>query len=208
VGESLQVSPRIRGSSGGPAAVLAAATGMLVLLLGASSACGGSGDPSELRVKLTAPAGWAVLENGDSGGVVLAAQDGDLSAGTPQGPRLTAEPVSGALAGPEDFIEAMTTGRPGAGVQVLEPPGTVPVGTGTGTSIAFLEEDGGVAIMKRYILVNLNGLSVYQFLREAPQDQWAGSSAAMQAILASAAFEEVADCGWFREFLADAGCEE
>jgi len=186
-------------------ALLAAAAAIAFLLL--SSACGGStggrgfplsggqgsegSEVSAAGVTLTLPAGWAFLDN-DERGLVLASQNDDLRADVPQGPRLTVERGSTAPPDPEALVSAM----PGAGaeaatsrLEVVEEPETVQVGIEEGVSIGLLEDDGGGAVIKRYVIVNADGIHVYQFVLEAPEDQWNGNVGALEAILASTTFE-------------------
>lgn len=176
--------------------VLAAVAGAIVFLV-VSSACGGddgggiqlSGqEVSAAGVTLSLPEGWAFLDN-DERGLVLASREEDLRADTPGGPRLTVEPGGTAPPDPEELVSAIA-GEDGAPrVEVVEEPETVPVGVEEGVSIGLLEEEDGGAVIRRYVIVNVDGINVYQFLLEAPEDQWDDSVDTLEAVLGSAAFE-------------------
>ncbi len=184
-------------------ALLAAASVMFSLIL--LAACGGGGGEFPLSggngsdgsrvsaggVTLTLPAGWAFLDSGDRG-LVLAEHDGDLTAAVPQGPRLTVEPGSTASPDPEAMVSAMVgsgAGAPAAWVDVVEEPETVPVGAEVGVSIGLLENEDGGAVIKRYVIVNVDGIHVHQFVLEAPEDQWNGSADTLESVMGSAVFE-------------------
>jgi len=75
-------------------------------------------------------------------------------------------------------------------LDVVEEPETVPVGAEEGVSIGLLEEEDGAEIMRRYVIVSADGVDVYQFVLEAPEDGWDGSVDSLEGILAGAEFED------------------
>ena len=175
-------------------AVAASVTLSLALL----SACGGGDGPalsgpqaSAGGVTLTLPAGWVSAETGESG-LVVAERQGDLTAVVPQGPRLAVEPGNTDPPDPEALVSAIA----GAGgdaaaarLEVVEEPETVRVGPEEGVAIGLREGEGESAVIKRYVIVSADGITVYQFLLEAPEGEWDGSVDTLEAILASVEFE-------------------
>lgn len=143
-------------------------------------------------VTVSRPAGWAALEQGDKG-LILAARPEDLTAEAPQGPRLRLELVSGALPEIDALLKSAipagtTASAVAASITLAEDPKEVRIGTASGVSIGLREERGGRALMTRYVIVNLGGGRVYQFLLEAPADQWNQHVSGSEGILQSAGF--------------------
>lgn len=144
-------------------------------------------------VTLTMPAGWVSLDDG-GGGLIVASVTGDLSARVPAGPRFVVAPASTALpdaAGLVDAIEGV--GAVGSTViEVVEEPESVPVGVSEGVAIGLLEEEDGSRLIRRYVIVNVDGQHVYQFVLEAPEELWAGSVGTLDGILESVVFGSLA----------------
>jgi len=74
---------------------------------------------------------------------------------------------------------------------VAAEPDRVPVGAGEGVSIGLLEEEGGSRLMRRYVIVNVDGSNVYQFVLEAPEELWGGSIGTLEEILGSLALSSL-----------------
>jgi len=146
-------------------------------------------------VTVARPAGWFVREQGERG-LVLASRREDLEATSIQGPRLRLE--TGGVGQPEVSTilrESMPApGGAAAGLRsaLTDGPATRRVGGAVngadGVAITLREEEGGRPFIRRYVTVNTGGGRVYQFLLEAPADQWAATSAVWDQILDSATF--------------------
>jgi hypothetical protein len=130
-------------------------------------------------VTLRPPDGWTAREI--AGALVVAQNEADLEASALQGPRLTVRPAPAELVNP-----AESGGLPpeGVAVAVVEDPALVPVGALEGVAVAF--QIGG--LIQRSVVVNVDGLRVYELLLEAPAGQWEAAKPAWDAILASVEF--------------------
>ncbi len=195
-----------RGRQGNGRAIRATLAGA-VLSVFLLSACGGGGDGaafplsggeqgdggdvSAAGVTLALPEGWAFLDNGDRG-MVVAERLADLTAMAPQGPRLTVEPGNTDPPDPEALVSAIS-GAGTARVEVVEEPDTVSVGAEEGVAIELLEDDGDGAMVRRYVIVNVDGSNVYQFVLEAPEDGWDDSVDTLEGVLESAEFGPLAE---------------
>jgi hypothetical protein len=73
-------------------------------------------------------------------------------------------------------------------IAIVEEPRTVGVGAAEGVAIALREEQGGQAVIRRYVFVNFGVGRVYQFILEAPAEQWDKSVGTLEGILQSARF--------------------
>lgn len=166
----------------------------------AEAATGGSATPampvdssvSAGGVTLTMPEGWVSLDDGDRG-LVVASVTGDLGMELPAGPRFIVVPASTALpdaAGLVDAIEGVGAAASTV-IEVVEEPESVLVGTREGVAIGLLEEEEGSRLMRRYVIVNVDGHNVYQFVLEAPEELWVGSVATLEGILGSAVFSSL-----------------
>ncbi len=149
----------------------------------------GASEVSAAGVTLVQPTNWALQDNG-ARGLVLALREEDLTAELPAGPRLTVEPA--ATTGELSDLEGLVASAEPLGaaiVAVAEEPDTTQVGGGDGVSIGLTEERDGGSVRSRYVFVNLDGVRLYQFLLEAPPDQWDRNVGTLEAILTSASFE-------------------
>ncbi len=180
---------------GAAAAALVALIVVLFLWLGGDGKDEGGMQTSGSQVSaagvtLTLPAGWAFLNNGERG-LVLAESEADLTVPVPGGSRLTVEPGSTAAPDGDALVGAMAGegATDAARLEVVEEPETVPVGTAEGVSIGLLEDGGGGAVVKRYVIVNVDGTRVYQFVLEAPESEWDSSVGTLETVLGSTEFE-------------------
>ena len=147
----------------------------------------GATEVSAAGVTLLQPQDWAFLDNGERG-LVLALREEDLTAELPAGPRLTVEPATDDA---PDLEELVASAEPlgAAIVAVAEEPETTQVGGVDGVSIGLTEEGDGGSVRSRHVFVNLDGVRLYQFLLEAPADQWDSNVGTLEAILRSVTFE-------------------
>lgn len=170
---------------------------IVVVIAGASlvlTSCGENGtldDASEVStagVTLLLPQEWAFVDSGKQG-LVLALREEDLTAELPNGPRLTVGPATGEL--PDDLEEFLGSadGVAAAILAVAEEPDATQVGGVDAVRIGLTEERDGGSVRTRYVFANLDGVRLYQFLLEAPPDQWDDNVETLEAILNSARFE-------------------
>ncbi len=147
----------------------------------------GATEVSAAGVTLLRPQDWATLDNGERG-LVLALREEDLTAELPTGPRLTVEPATDDAPDLEGLV-ASAEPLGAAIVAVAEEPDTTQVGGVDGVSIGLTEERDGGSVRSRHVIVNLDGVRLYQFFLEAPPDQWDSNVGTLEAILRSASFE-------------------
>ncbi len=154
---------------------------------GEDATLSGATEVSAAGVTLLRPQDWAFLDNGERG-LVLALREEDLTAELPTGPRLTVEPATDDA---PDLEELVASAEPlgAAIVTVAEEPDTTQVGGVDGVSFGLTEERDGGSVRSRHVIVNLDGVRLYQFLLEAPADQWDSNVGTLEAILRSASFE-------------------
>ena len=151
----------------------------------------GASEVAAAGVTVLQPANWALQDNGERG-LVLALLEEDLTAEVPAGPRLTVEPVTGELPDLEEFLGS-ATGDGDALLAMAEEPETTQVGGVDAVRIGLTEERNGGSVRSRYVFVNLDGVRLYQFLLEAPPDQWDSNVGTLEAILSSASFESAGE---------------
>ena len=144
-------------------------------------------------VTLYRPEGWSWQADGN-GGLTVAEQQGDLTAGHPAGARLVLEVVDAASS---DMTSALADVLPSgtnpatvaAGFVVLDDPSKTQVGAGQAVSITLLSDDStNPPLVTRYVIVELLGGRVFLFRLEAPEDQWPAKSEQLDTMLHSANF--------------------
>ncbi len=129
------------------------------------------------------PTGWqAAEEGGPFRGLALHAAD--LTAGTPQGPRLWVLPPGAADLEFSEMLE-----QAGDTAQLFEAATTIQVGTQTGVAVGIQETFGEQTINRRYILINIGAGEAFQFILEAPMAEWNEQIPLLEGLLASVQIE-------------------
>ncbi len=153
----------------------------------------GASEVAAAGVTLLKPANWALQDSGERG-LVLALREEDLTAEVPAGPRLTVEPAATTDELPDlEELVGPAAASDAAILAVAEEPDTTQVGGVDAVRIGLTEERDGASVRSRHVFVNLDGIRLYQFLLEAPPDQWDSNVGTLEAILDSASFESAGE---------------
>ena len=165
---------------------------VVVLALLASSCGGGGNGGGEFQVTaagvtLTVASPWVGQELGRQGLVVAPSDEALRSA---VGPRLTVQPGSGALPDTDELIP--NRGADDVALrEVVDGPDTFSFGAEEGFFVQFLEQEAAGSVMRWHAFVNIDGLSVYEFIVEAPESEWDSDGIELMAIAAGATFGAV-----------------
>ena len=172
--------------------VFMAVAALLVLV----SACGGgdsNGDGGDgsgadeqqitaIGVTLTVPSPWVGQESFP--GLVAGPSEEALESSV--GPRLLVGRGSRIRQAVSEYVPGLGSAPP---IQVVAGPDTVSFGSEEGVFVQYLEEHDAVDVMKWFAVLNVDGISVYQFIVEAPESEWDAESPGLIAIATSAIFE-------------------
>jgi hypothetical protein len=128
---------------------------------------------------LLPPEGWAARQSADE--LVIAQNEADLDANPPQGPRLTLRHAQAEVLDP---LAAGSLPPEGEETTLAEDPALVSLGGLEGVAVAFQIGDE----IERSIVINVDGLQVYEVMLEAPAGQWDSVKPTWDAVLATVEF--------------------
>jgi hypothetical protein len=130
-------------------------------------------------IELILPTGWQAAEDGGAfRGFAL--DPADLTPGTAQGPRLWVLPPGAADLEFTEMLEQV-----GDTAQLFEAATTIEVGTQTAIAVGVQESIGDQVINRRYVFLNTTDGEAYEFILEAPIEQWDEQVQLLEGILAS-----------------------
>ena len=130
-------------------------------------------------VDVVLPSGWqSVAESGPFPGLAL--NPDDLTAESPQGPRLWI-----LVPGVDDLQFTGTLEPTGTVEQVVESPATFQTGDQTAIAIGVRETIGDQTVVRRYVYVNGSDGQSYEFILEAPASQWVEQVSRLRAFFLS-----------------------
>jgi hypothetical protein len=123
-------------------------------------------------------------------GLVLAPNQGGLTASVPVGPRFTAKPATGVLGAPQDLVRRLaSTPRD---IKVIGQPTEITFGATKGLAITTQALRGGHSIVSEEVVVPVGPERAYTLVLEAPANQWSSEQRSFTGILHSVTFNSSA----------------
>jgi hypothetical protein len=167
-------------------------TVLVLLALGLAGCGGGSSHASagashrytNAGVTIQVPPGWSTKSLTGPTGLVIAANNADLEAGAPGGPRLTARVGSRNETPPAELIGGINR-SPFAAPQVA----TTKVAGAPAATVEWTQAVDGTKETTRVVTASLSSDLAYTFTLEAPQSVWEANVSTLEAALSSVSID-------------------